>query len=128
MPKVDAEKLERLERLGAQARARDNAASARQRTSKRKQDTRRKVILGSLLIDAAQTDPYWRPLLDQLMRRIIREQDQRAFAGWELDVGVADPPAAAPAVASATAQANVTSDARPRWKPSAFGHAPFSWD
>ncbi|WP_419320590.1 mobilization protein [Caulobacter sp. ErkDOM-E] len=87
MAKTEAEKLERHERVAAQKKARAVLTTNRRDGRERKLDTRRKVILGSLLVDAAQSDPRWRPLLDQLMSRVNRPQDLKAFEGWGLDVG-----------------------------------------
>lgn len=89
MAKTEVEKLERRQRLAAQKAARGLLTANRSDERERKLDTRRKVILGSLLVDAAQTDPRWRPLFDQLMARVNRPQDLRVFEGWELDTGVA---------------------------------------
>ncbi|OYX67576.1 MAG: hypothetical protein B7Y81_18985 [Caulobacter sp. 32-67-35] len=86
------ERLERLERLAKQASARLDNAKARLKSEERKQDTRRKIIMGSLLIDAAQKDPRWRNLFDQLMRRVDREHDRKAFEGWKLETQDADAP------------------------------------
>lgn len=89
MAPMTPERLERLERLAKQASARLDNAKARLKSEERKQDTRRKIIMGSLLIDAAQKDPHWRNLFDQLMRRVDREHDRKAFEGWELQVAEA---------------------------------------
>lgn len=85
MAPMTPERLERLERLAKQASARLDNAKARLKSEERKQDTRRKIIMGSLLIDAAQKDPQWRNLFDQLMRRVDREHDRKAFEGWTLE-------------------------------------------
>lgn len=85
MAKMTSERLQRLERLSQQANARLDNAKARLKTEERKMDTRRKIIIGSLLIDAAQKDPKWLSLFDQLMRRVDRDQDQKAFVGWTLN-------------------------------------------
>ena len=85
MAQMTPERLERLERLAKQASARLDNAKARLKTEERKKDTRRKIIMGSLLIDAAQKDPEWRHMFDELMRRVDREHDRKAFEGWALD-------------------------------------------
>ncbi|MEJ5155795.1 mobilization protein, partial [Gluconobacter wancherniae] len=46
-------------------------------------DTRRKVILGGLLIDAAGKDERFGRVIDELMKRITRDHDHRAFEGWQ---------------------------------------------
>lgn len=67
----------------SQAQARLEAVSARAATHERKADTRRKIILGGLLLDAANKDPRYAGILDTLLRRISREADRRPFDGWE---------------------------------------------
>ena len=67
----------------SQAQARLEALSARAAVYERKADTRRKIILGGLLLDAASKDPAYFKILDTLRRRISREADRRPFEGWE---------------------------------------------
>jgi hypothetical protein len=67
-----------------QAKARLRLLEARASTLNRKQDARRKIILGGLLIDAAMKDPVWRAHFNDLMSRITRDQDHKAFEGWRL--------------------------------------------
>lgn len=92
MAPITLERLKRLERLSQQANARLDNARARLKTEERKKDTRRKIIMGSLLIDAAQKEPRWRHLFNELMRRVDREHDHKAFEGWELETRDADTP------------------------------------
>ena len=56
----------------------------------RKADARRKIILGGLLLDAAMKDPAWESRLNDLMNRISRDQDRKAFEGWTFKGGPAD--------------------------------------
>lgn len=65
-----------------QAKARLQALEARKSQQARKLDTRRKVILGGLLIDAAEKDDRFARVLLALMERISRDQDRKAFEGW----------------------------------------------
>lgn len=67
----------------SQAQARLEALSARAAAYERKADTRRKIILGGLLLDAASKHPGYSGVLDTLLRRIGREADRRPFNGWE---------------------------------------------
>ena len=53
-------------------------------------DARRKIILGGLLLDAAMKDPAWESRLNDLMNRISRDQDRKAFEGWTFKGGPAD--------------------------------------
>lgn len=66
----------------AQAQARLDAIAARAGAHERKADTRRKIILGGLLLDAASKDPRYVGILTTLIQRIGREGDRRPFEGW----------------------------------------------
>ena len=54
------------------------------------EDARRKIILGGLLLDAAMKDPTWESRLTDLLDRISRDQDHKAFEGWTFKGGPAD--------------------------------------
>lgn len=77
------ERIEKARLKVAQAQARLEALSARAATYERKADTRRKIILGGLLLDAAGKDPRYASILDALLKRIARDADRRPFDGWE---------------------------------------------
>ena len=49
----------------------------------RKLDARRKIILGGLLIDAAEKDDRFARVVTALMERISRDQDRKTFEGWK---------------------------------------------
>ena len=83
MPKTDEERLAELEARKAQIEARMKAIQARKRERTRKADTRRKIILGSLLLDDAAHDPRAHQYLLALLRRVQRPADRRAFEGWQ---------------------------------------------
>jgi len=76
------ESIEKARRKVEQAKAQLQALEARAATLNRKADARRKIILGSLLLDAAMKDAEWEKRLGVLMERINRDQDRKAFAGW----------------------------------------------
>ena len=82
-PAPDA--VERAKTRLRQAQARLNDLNARARGHERKVDTRRKIILGGLLIDAATKDPGWNDKLSELLERVSRDNDRNAFAGWSID-------------------------------------------
>ena len=65
-----------------QTRARLADLEARYAQTARKNDTRRKIVLGALLIDAAEKDPRFAGVLGELMCRIERPNDHKPFAGW----------------------------------------------
>jgi len=75
--------IEKARQQVEQAKARYQALLARQTAKERKQDTRRKVILGGLLIDAAGKDERFSRILDELLERITRDHDHKAFTGWK---------------------------------------------
>lgn len=78
------EALDKARLKVAQAKARLQALEARASALHRKQDARRKIILGSLILDAARTGAWPRDL-DDLMSRISRDHDRKAFEGWGPD-------------------------------------------
>ena len=84
------EALENARRKVEQAKARLQALEARAATLNRKADARRKIILGGLLLDAAMKDPAWENRLTELMARISRDQDRKAFDGWTFKGGPTD--------------------------------------
>lgn len=87
-----SERIEKARLAVQQAKARLQAIENRQSEAERKLDTRRKIILGGLLIDAATKDERYAKVVAALMARIDRENDRKAFDGWT--------PPAAPEVAT----------------------------
>ena len=77
------ERIEKARLKVSQAQARLEALNARAATYERKADTRRKIILGGLLLDAASKDTRYADILGTLLRRIAREADRRPFDGWQ---------------------------------------------
>jgi polyphosphate kinase 2 (PPK2 family) len=75
--------LERAKQQVDQAKARYQALLARQAAEERKLDTRRKIILGGLLIDAAGKDERFGRVIDELLKRISRDHDHKAFEDWQ---------------------------------------------
>src|SRR3546814_20348341 len=87
------EAIENARRKVEQAKARLQALEARAATLNRKQDARRKIIPGGLLLDAALKDPAWESRLHDLMGRISSDQERKAFDGRPIHGG---PPAPLP--------------------------------
>ena len=77
-------KIEAARKKAVQAKARLADLEARASQQARKLDTRRKIILGGLLIDAAEKDDRFSKVITSLVARIAREQDRKAFAGWSV--------------------------------------------
>jgi hypothetical protein len=84
MPAPTPEAIEKAKKRVQQAQARLQDLNARAATIGRKQDTRRKIILGGLLLDAAIKDQRFEGVLSELMKRIARDQDRKVFDGWVL--------------------------------------------
>ena len=98
--------LERAEKRYAQAKARLLALKNREATKARKLDTRRKIILGGALVDLAERDSTAAAMIERLVRNLPREQDRKAFEGWDAKQPASkaeDPPPAPPPVTPGSA-------------------------
>lgn len=84
MPTPTPEAIEQARKRVAQAKARLDALNARVATEGRRLDTRRKIILGGLLLDAATKDKRFASIVSELTHRISRDQDRKPFEGWTL--------------------------------------------
>jgi hypothetical protein len=82
MPQPQATPIEATRTRLAQAQNRLQQLDARAAQEERKRDTRRKIILGGLLLEAAGKERRFAEALDELMTRIQRAQDKTAFAEW----------------------------------------------
>lgn len=82
MPLPTQEQLDRARRQAEQAKARYQALQARFGEAARKRDTRRKIILGGLLLDAASKDERFAKVVSALLQRVERDHDRQAFADW----------------------------------------------
>ena len=88
---VSREEFDAVKAMAAAAReevellkARLDALNARVAAEGRRLDTRRKIILGGLLIDAASKDQRFAGIVSELTHRISRDQDKKPFEGWSL--------------------------------------------
>ena len=104
MPLPTPERIAKARQQADQAKARLQALEARASDAERKKDTRRKIILGGLLIDAASKDERYAKVVNALLARVERGNDRKAFDEWEppkpangLDPAPATPPDAGPA-------------------------------
>ncbi|MEW6537903.1 MAG: mobilization protein [Pseudomonadota bacterium] len=77
------ERIDKARLKVSQAQARLQALNARAAVYERKADTRRKIILGALLLEAAGKDQRYANILCTLLGRIGREADRHPFDGWE---------------------------------------------
>jgi hypothetical protein len=83
--KITADQLAKLQQKADQHNARLQAAKARLMETERKLDTRRKIIAGGLLFDAAAKDKQWAHHLTVLLSRIDRPNDKEPFEGWSIE-------------------------------------------
>lgn len=91
MPPTRSERIEAARLKLDQAKNRLRQLEARVVQEERKRDTRRKIILGGLLLDAAAKEPRYAGLMSELVGRITRTQDKAAFEGWSFDGQTAKP-------------------------------------
>lgn len=117
MPLPSPEQIARARLQAEQAKARLQALEARASEAERKKDTRRKIILGGLLLDAASKDDQYAKVVSALMQRIERDNDRRAFEGWEPPGGstpvTPQPTPVAPVIASPSAPAAAAASGQP---------------
>ena len=78
-----AKAKEEYEKAKAQAKARYEKTVARHSTAARKQDTRRKIILGGGLIELAERDREASRVLSKIVGTLSRVQDKKVFEDWE---------------------------------------------
>jgi hypothetical protein len=83
--KITTDQLAKLQQKADQHLARLQAAKARLAETERKMDTRRKIIAGGLLFDAASKDKQWAQHLAVLLTRIDRPNDKEPFEGWSIE-------------------------------------------
>lgn len=84
MPRLSAPaKLEKAIRIRDQAEAVIRQTTAKLRAQERKDDTRRKIILGSLVMEVMARDPKARAFFAAKIAKLPREQDRAVFDGWE---------------------------------------------
>ncbi|MBB6212526.1 mobilization protein [Novispirillum itersonii] len=76
--------LEKAQRQFEQAKARVQKLKAKARSEDRKRDTRRKVILGGVLLAEARKTPGIRQRVEQWISS-LPEKDRSAFEGWSLE-------------------------------------------
>ena len=104
MPLPTSDQVEKARLKASQAKARLQALEAQLSEASRKLDTRRKIILGGLLIDAAGKDELYAKVVAVLLGRIDRDQDRVAFEGW-MPPAPAAPSEPAPVLADAPSPA-----------------------
>lgn len=76
------ERLVKLQREADQMSARLEAAKAVVRNEERQKDTRRKAIIGGLVIKLLREGERIPQNLDGFLRMVTRDHDRKAFEGW----------------------------------------------
>ena len=91
------EQRSELEKQKAQIEARLKAINAKETDAKRKLDTRRKVIVGALVLGAAEAaGPHRDWLLQVLRAATTRPQEKKIIAGLIRDLEARDNPSTLP--------------------------------
>ena len=121
MPLPTPEQIDKARLAVKQAKARLQAIENRQSEADRKLETRRKIILGGLLLDAAEKDDKFARVLQVLVSRVSRGQDAKAFDGWQQPR-----PAVVPIPVSAPASNPAEATAPPRFGQEGKGTFDFS--
>lgn len=75
--KTPAEKIAELEQREAQIRAQLQREKSKLRDDQRKQDTRRKIIIGALALE--HKDAAFQDTLDRLLRQYVTKPQDRAL-------------------------------------------------
>ena len=65
-----------------QIKAQSDRKDAQQAEVKRRMDTRRKIILGGMLVELAKYDPAARKLVQSLVENLERPSDLKPFKDW----------------------------------------------
>lgn len=72
--------LDKLKQQRDAINARIQAAEARERVSERKQDTRRKILIGAYYLDQAEQNPdQWSQLVKIMANYLTRDSDRSLF-------------------------------------------------
>jgi len=79
MPPLNCSVLESLKKKRAVLEARIQAAEARTKHAERKQDTRRKILVGSYYLDKAHQENNFEALVKLLDPFLTRDSDRKLF-------------------------------------------------
>ena len=81
--------LERLKMQKEKLEARIQKAEARKKVTDRKEDTRRKILIGSYYMDMAQKEGKWEQLIQRMGKYLTRNSDRKLFGLSESTVAEA---------------------------------------
>jgi hypothetical protein len=74
------EQLAELERKEAQLKARIQKKRAEVKSKNRRQDTRRKIIAGAIVLEHAEHDQFFANTLEKLLKKhVTRPEDRKLF-------------------------------------------------
>lgn len=76
--------LEEAKKIYEAAKARFESARAKESQKARKLDTRRKIIIGGILLKEAEDDLQLWDSLEKVLGKVTREIDKTAFKDWEM--------------------------------------------
>lgn len=84
MPRLSLEEtLERAKQDRDQAEARIKRTTAKLKAKDRTADTRRKILLGSLVMEAMAQDARVRAYFEKRIALLTRQHDRDLFTSWE---------------------------------------------
>ncbi|WP_210403044.1 hypothetical protein, partial [Thalassospira sp. MCCC 1A01428] len=81
---IKMDELEKAQKQLEQAKARVQKIKNRERTKERKRDTRRKIILGGILLAEARRNPATAQRIRQWLNG-LSDKERAAFDGWNLE-------------------------------------------
>lgn len=85
MPRLTPEeRLEKARQAEAKAKERARQAAADIKKKERSLDTRRKIVLGAALLEAAERNPTTARFIENIVARLDRPHDRAAFENFEL--------------------------------------------
>ena len=82
---ADNTKLEKLIQKKKALEARIQMISAREKTQERKQDTRRKILIGSYFIDKAKKENNLQEIYKAMVGYLTRDADKKLFSLEEIN-------------------------------------------
>jgi len=74
--------LQKAQKRFEQAKARLQRVKSKEKTAVRKKDTRRKIILGALLMETMKRNPETREKVMEQIHNLPREADRKLFENW----------------------------------------------
>ena len=79
--KTPEEKIEELEKKQAQLKAKLSREKAALRTQQRKEDTRRKIVVGAIVLEHASKDERFADYLELLLNKAVTREADRKLLG-----------------------------------------------